>query len=167
MGSLLGVFLVVGLVTAPQPSTPAPCSAPEYRQFDFWIGDWVVFNPSGRKVGTSRIERIEQGCGILERWTNAGGVTGQSINVYRPTSKTWVQTWAGSDGLTLMLEGTFDAGKMILEGDSIGPRGERLRDRVTWSRLDGGKVRQFWEQSRDGGTMWTVSFDGTYARGAN
>jgi hypothetical protein len=21
----------------------APCAAPEYRQFDFWLGDWDVF----------------------------------------------------------------------------------------------------------------------------
>jgi hypothetical protein len=53
---------------------------------------------------------------------------------------------------------------MVLSGESIGSKGERVTDRVTWSPLDDGKVRQFWEQSRDGGKSWTVAFDGTYTR---
>jgi hypothetical protein len=145
-------------------ASPAPCSAPEYRQFDFWVGDWVVHNPKGQQVGTNRIEKIENGCAILENWTNARGITGRSINIYRPTSRTWTQAWAGSDGLTLMLEGRFEAGKMILAGTSLGSKNEPLRDRVTWSSLAGGTVRQFWEQSADEGKTWTVAFDGTYSR---
>ena len=149
-------------------STPTPCSASEFRQFDFWIGDWVVHDPKGQQVGTSRVERIENGCGLLEQWTNARGITGRSINIYIPASKSWVQAWAGADGLTLNLRGVFESGvrggRMVLSGESIGSKGERVTDRVTWSPLDDGKVRQFWEQSRDGGKSWTVAFDGTYTR---
>ena len=147
-------------------STPSPCSAPEFRQFDFWVGQWVVHDPKGQQVGTSRVERIENGCGVLEQWTSARGITGRSINVYIPASKTWVQAWAGSDGLTLNLRGTFESdargGRMVLSGESVGAKGERVADRVAWSPLDNGKVRQLWEQSRDGGKTWTVAFDGTY-----
>jgi tetratricopeptide (TPR) repeat protein len=25
-----------------------PCSGAEYRQFDFWLGEWDVFNPNGQ-----------------------------------------------------------------------------------------------------------------------
>ena len=59
-------------IQAPSVSPPS-CAASEYRQFDFWIGEWVVHNPKGAQVGTSRIEQIENGCGILEQWTNARG----------------------------------------------------------------------------------------------
>ena len=142
--------------------SPPPCASSEYRQFDFWIGEWVVHNPKGQQVGTSRIEKIERGCGILEHWTNARGITGRSINVYRPASRTWLQAWAGSDGATLALEGTFDGRTMILKGESFGPKGERLQDRVTWSLQEAGKVRQLWEQSSDRGKTWTVAFDGLY-----
>ena len=34
-------------------------------------------------------------------------------------------------------------------------------NRITWSRLEGGRVRQVWEQTADGKT-WTVVFDGIY-----
>lgn len=27
---------------------PAPCAAPVYHQFDFWIGDWDVFSAAGQ-----------------------------------------------------------------------------------------------------------------------
>jgi hypothetical protein len=30
------------------PTPPAPCAAPVYRQFDFWVGDWDVFEVGGR-----------------------------------------------------------------------------------------------------------------------
>jgi hypothetical protein len=33
---------------------------------------------------------------------------------------------------------------------------------MTFSKLPGGKVRQLWEASSDGGASWAVSFDGTY-----
>src|SRR3970282_1522072 len=47
-------FAVVALLFAlalpaglPGQEAAAPCSAPEYRQFDFWLGEWEVTNPSG------------------------------------------------------------------------------------------------------------------------
>ena len=30
-------------------SKPVPCSAPAYRQFDFWLGEWDVFEEGGSK----------------------------------------------------------------------------------------------------------------------
>jgi hypothetical protein len=158
------VVLLALLLTQGSSSSAPPCAGPEYRQFDFWVGEWVVHNTKGGQVGTSRIEKIENGCGILEMWTNARSITGRSINVYRPASRTWAQAWAGSDGLTLILEGTFNAGRMVLQGESIGPKGERLHNRVTWSLVETVKVRQFWEQSTDGGKTWAVAFEGVYTR---
>lgn len=162
---VITLLLAQSASAAPRPGdVNAPCAAPEYRQFDFWVGDWVVHGPKGRQVGTNRIEKIEKGCGLLEQWTNARGITGRSISIYRPAARTWTQAWAGSDGLTLVLEGRLEGEAMVLEGESLGPRGERLRDRVRWSPLEGGKVRQLWEQSRDAGKTWTVAFDGMYTR---
>ena len=50
--------------TTPAPSTPPPpaCTAPEHRQFDFWVGNWDVFDPkSGKQVGESLIEKVYHG----------------------------------------------------------------------------------------------------------
>jgi hypothetical protein len=152
------------LLTALLAQSPArqPCSAPEYRQFDFWIGEWVVHNPKGQQVGTNRIEPVESGCGLQENWAASNGLTGRSINAYHPVHGKWVQAWVGG-GSTLLLEGGYDGAKMILSGASLGPSGAKMRDRITWSRVPGGKVRQVWEQSADEGKTWTVAFDGTYS----
>ena len=64
-----------------------------------------------------------------------------------------------------MLEGEFRNGAMVLQG---GPRtgrdGKQQIDRITWTPLPGGKVRQHWEVSADAGAHWTTAFDGLYTR---
>jgi len=41
-----------------QTATRTPCeSIPQYKQFDFWIGEWDV-TAEGRKVGDSSIQRF-------------------------------------------------------------------------------------------------------------
>jgi hypothetical protein len=149
--------------TPAQPPAPPSCTGPEHRLFDFWVGDWTVHDAKGQQVGTNRIEKVENGCGLAESWRSAGGGTGRSLNFYRPATKSWFQAWVGG-GTALILEGQFDGQRMRLEGDSLGPKGVRLHNRITWSPLDGGKVRQMWEQSVDAGKTWTVAFDGTYSR---
>lgn len=159
------VFLLAAVLLASQaqPSQPPSCSAPEHRQFDFWLGEWVVHGPKGGQAGTNRIEKVENGCAIQENWTAANGTTGRSLNVYEPVSKSWIQVWSGG-GMVLLLRGAYDGEKMVMEGESVGQSGGVVRDRITWSRLPGGKLRQLWEQSADGGKTWTVAFDGTYSR---
>jgi len=141
---------------------PAPCGAPEYRQFDFWIGDWVVHNPKGQQVGTNRIEKVEGGCGLQENWRSSTGGTGRSLNFYRPSARRWVQAWVGG-GSTLVLEGEYDGQKMVLEGTGPSGTGSQALNRITWSRIEGGIVRQVWEQSSDGGKTWATAFDGRYS----
>ena len=38
-----------------QDAKPAPCSAPEHRQFDFWLGDWEVKGPAGKVAGRNMV----------------------------------------------------------------------------------------------------------------
>ena len=155
MARILLLTLLLG-----QSPAPDPCSSPEYRQFDFWVGEWVVHSPQGRQVGTNRIRKIEGGCGLEENWTASTGTTGRSLNAYHATTGRWVQHWVGAGGSILLLEGTYDGEKMTLAGQSA----PRVKDRITWSRLPAGKVRQLWEQSSDGGQSWKVAFDGIYSR---
>ena len=40
-------MLVIGLLCAlPTPTGAAQCRSPEYRQFDFWVGDWDAYDAS-------------------------------------------------------------------------------------------------------------------------
>lgn len=148
-----------------QSAQQTPCSAVEYRQFDFWVGTWEVTNAQGNLAGTNRISSILGGCVLLEEWkSNAGPYAGKSLNVYDAAEGAWHQTWVDSGGLLLQLDGGLVDGRMVLEGTRPGPDGSPVRHRITWEPLDGGDVRQTWDTSADDGATWTTQFDGLYAR---
>src|SRR5689334_20132368 len=74
--SLAATIAAIAATTpAAQAPSARPCGAAEYRQFDFWIGEWDVFDRDGSKAGHNRVESIEGGCGVQENWTSIGGGT--------------------------------------------------------------------------------------------
>lgn len=163
--ALLTAFLP-GPTAADEPTGPPPsCTAPEHRQFDFWVGDWQVRDPSGKIVGRNQITTIHKGCVIFENWSGNGGVTGSSFNLYDAERKRWRQVWVDSSGSILELEGSFADGRMVLA--SV-PGASRNRidavNRITWQALPDGRVRQLWEVSPDRGATWKTAFDGYYQK---
>ena len=161
--SLLATMLALPAAWAgaqtPPPAPPPACLSAEYRQFDFWVGTWDVFQPNGQKAGENRIEPISGGCALLENWSGRGGFTGKSLNIYDSTDKRWHQTWVDSSGALLMISGNLVDKRMVL-----GAQASDAHQRITWTPNDDGSVRQFWESSADGGKTWTVLFDGKYVR---
>ncbi|MDP7019368.1 MAG: hypothetical protein QGG36_26460, partial [Pirellulaceae bacterium] len=133
-----------------------------YRQFDFWVGSWKVIGRDGQPVGSNVITKDEKGFLLTEKWTNAGGGTGTSINYYDPNDKKWKQTWVDAGGNVVQYEGGFEDGKMRLEGHLTRPNRDMVKSRVTYSLNDDATIRQFIEHSKDGGKTWRVYFDGRY-----
>lgn len=167
--SCLHWLAVVGVLSSSlaQAQTPPPpgCPAEVRRQFDFWVGDWNV-TVGGKPAGENRIERILDGCALLENWKGAGGMSGKSLNFYDPRSERWHQTWVDDRGGSLGLDGAFKDGKMVLIGtQKKDPKtGTTTIDRITWTPLPADQVRQVWETSNDDGKSWAVAFDGLYTR---
>ena len=141
-----------------------PCAAPEYRQFDFWIGDWTVATPDGTKAGDNRIEKILDGCVLMESWTGVGGMTGRSFNIYSSPGGRWHQTWVDTNGTLLKLDGGLEDGKMVLSGSNPGAKGTPVHHEISWQKLGDGRVRQHWRVSKDGGATWSDAFIGFYTR---
>jgi hypothetical protein len=170
---LAGVLaLTVGDVDAaraasnpPDQATPAakPCTAPAHRQFDFWLGDWDVTTPDGKAAGHNRITPILGGCALREEWTGASGSHGTSLNMFDAGAGKWRQTWVDDGGTVLLLTGEFRGGKMVLEGDSPAAPRAIVRQRITWTPMSGGRVRQLWDSSADG-KSWKIEFDGMYTK---
>ena len=142
----------------------APCSTAEYRQFDFWIGDWEVRRPDGRVVGHNKIEPALNGCTLVEQWTSTGNSRGTSLNFYDSASRQWHQTWIDNSGSPIYLNGGLSDGKMVLESQTKNAQGQNVHHRITWTPLEGGGVRQHWESSSDGARTWTTLFDGQYRK---
>jgi hypothetical protein len=162
---LPGLLLLAPCVHAQQRTSPpaAPCSSAEHHAFDFWIGRWEVRGSDGKLLGTSWVEPVSGGCALVEHWTGAGSGGGTSLNFYDRATGAWEQTWIGNRGGALHLRGGLHDGRMVLEGFTQGPDGRSVRQRITWSRLDEGRVRQLWESSTDAGASWQTVFDGIYA----
>lgn len=155
---LLACLIATPVVAQP----PARCEAPEFRQFDFWIGEWTVRNADGALLGHNTITRIANGCGLLEDWTGAQGGVGMSINAFDGTQ--WTQRWVGAGVVLWIVGGLDEDGAMVMTATEprATARGEVI-DRITWTPLDDGRVLQAWDISTDGGTEWTRTFAGYYA----
>lgn len=156
VSAMLAAALVILPLQTPSP-TPAQapgCGAAIHRQFDFWLGSWDVTS-AGKPAGTNRIESAHNGCVLIENWIGAGGGTGMSLNFYDRRTGQWHQTWIGSGGGAVYLNGGLKNGVMVLESPT---------NRITWTPLPGGDVRQHWETSADQGKTWTTAFDGLYKK---
>lgn len=141
----------------------AVCEAPAHREFDFWLGEWDVHTPDGKLAGTNRIESEYGGCVLHERYSTPRGYSGESLNAYDPGRKVWHQTWVDNAGTLLLLEGGFEDGKMVLEGETRSADGKVVQHRISWTPNADGTVRQLWE-STDAEGRWTTAFDGLYKR---
>lgn len=75
-------------------ATPqSPCASGPSRQFDFWVGEWNVFNVAGVPVATSRILTGLDGCVIEENWAPLNGLRGRSLSSWDAEAGVWRQTW--------------------------------------------------------------------------
>lgn len=143
-----------------------PCTQDDaFRAFDFWIGDWDVHQADGQFAGTNRIQAEEAGCVLTEHWTGVVGGTGSSINYLDKVSDEWVQVWNSQGGAQISMRGGMTEQGMRLVGriHYVG-NGTTAPFRGLWTPLDDGRVRQFFEQSTDGGETWAPWFEGFYSR---
>ena len=151
-------ILMLGSTPGPTEPKPTPCSAPEYRQFDFWLGDWDVFDVNESKPSMRiRVERMLDGCALKESYQDVNGMVGESLNVYDASRRAWHQTWVTNRGALLVLEGGMENGRMVMraaETTNAGP--------VLWRAFwipQGAEVRETAETSSDGGKTWKPKFD--------
>lgn len=148
-----------------------PCSSKEYRQFDFWIGEWDVFAKNGKKAGDSRITLILDSCVILEEWVSSNLVqglryAGKSFNTFNAATKNWQQTWVDNvGGSTEYLEGKFERNQMVFQSRPFAINRDTVAvRRLTFINLTFDRIRQHGEISKDKGTSWTTEYDLEYHR---
>lgn len=141
-----------------------PCEYSEkHREFDFWIGEWDVFNQQGRQVGTNVIQKALNGCMLYENWS-APGQLGKSFSYFDSALGKWKQNWVQAQGGIIRYEGEFRDGAMCFTGESALFDGSKELARGTFTPLADGRVHQFLEQSADEGKSWYVTFDGFYVK---
>ncbi len=142
------------------PAFPAP------RQLDYTIGRWNVqlSGPLGRgpEELRSTISTDLSKCLLEERITGSNGYEARVFSSARRRSGQWYRTLVDNRGLRVFLTGQQEAGNLVLRGRIPGGGGASTEVRVTWEPVGGGRFRQRWEQTGDGGATWRGLLDATY-----
>jgi ketosteroid isomerase-like protein len=156
------LYLVCGTTAFSQAAHKFACNSPEHRQFDFWIGDWDVFeNDRAKSSAHVRVDRILAGCVLRERYEDADGTIGESFSTYDVGRRLWHQTWVTNRGQLLTIEGGMGDGSMRLAGAYFRDNGQEVRVRGSWTPMSG-TVRESAVTSSDTGKTWNPWFDLTF-----
>ncbi len=139
----------------------ANCPGEGKRDFDFWLGSWEV-TANGQPAGTNEIRALHGGCLLEEKWTSVRGGGGTSLNFFDPAVGRWRQVWV-SDGTIIDIAGGLEDRSMVLVGTiTYTADARRLPFRGRWTPLADGRVRQFFEEQREG--AWQPWFEGIYTK---
>ncbi|MDJ0759677.1 MAG: hypothetical protein QNJ19_09765 [Woeseiaceae bacterium] len=170
---LINIFFLSFAVFAQEASDSAQAEAPQppclavddFNAFDFWLGDWEVHTADGTLAGQNTISKVHNGCLITESWRGAQGSIGTSINYLDRVEGEWVQIWNDAGGSQINIRGGLTDDGMLLVGKiHYISNGTTADFRGLWTPLPDGRVRQFFEQSVDGGETWTTWFEGFYTK---
>src|SRR5690349_12193464 len=85
---------------AAQASRSPACRRHGYRDFDFWVGRWVITQANGQPGGVSAITKELGGCAVMETYQGGGG---RSLNLFDRARDRWTQTYMDGGGLLLRL----------------------------------------------------------------
>ena len=156
-------------IHAQQAAGSNPCSAPEQKQFEFWVGEWDLTWPGDNRVpahGTNSIRRILDGCIVQENFSggDAMPLRGMSVSVYEVNSGRWKQTWVDNSGGYLDFTGEFKSGEMILQREFTRKDGAKIMQRMVWKNISPNELDWSWEASKDGGKTWQVNWPIHYKR---
>ncbi len=167
---LLGVLGGLSVVPGPglaqeaapeEPPPPPPCSAPEFRQLDFWVGTWdLTWGEDGR--GTNVIERAYDDCVILERF-DGGDFEGMSMSTWVPAIGAWRQTWVDNQGGYLEFVGGWEDDRMVLSRTTTRD-GKEISQRMVFHDIGENSLLWDWESSEDGEKSWKTLWQIRYRR---
>ncbi len=150
-----------------------PCESAEFREFDFWVGHWILTWPASQLggeegdtgTGTNHIVKLFGRCGVEETFsTDDGAFQGRSFSVYDPRAGHWKQTWVDNQGGYLTFHGSFDGERMDLRTPAVTRNGETIIQRMVFRDIKAETLRWDWQGSRDGGKSWNDLWNISYRR---
>jgi hypothetical protein len=172
VGHVLVFVLAAAFLAVAQQPQQAPCSAPEYRQFDFWVGHWDASWPASPASemkaghGTNNIEAALDNCVVIEHFDGTPGMSlrGTSVSTFNRRMHKWQQTWVDNEGSYLDFIGEFKDGKMIFTRKAMTRDGKSVLQRMVWKNITPEAFDWSWERSTDGGKTWDVLWPIHYVR---
>ncbi len=175
--AILSLSIMLSPIAHAQDSTlKDEWKAEEFRQFDFWIGEWDVLlrmiqpdNTWRDSVGAKvNIHRILDGKAILELW-DSGPIKGFSLRYFDPEQKKWMLylSWPRNNASSIsQLAGEFRHGRgEFYSGPALGDASARI-SRYTFCDITPNSLR--WDDafSGDGGKNWRNNWIMEFSRTA-
>ncbi len=159
------LFFLIMVTTITAQTDNCGCCSEDHKAFDFWIGEWEVFQSDGSQVGINVITKEQDSCILRENWTSSNGTfTGSSTNFYNKQANQWEQLWIDNTGSHLHLKGHRTGNQMILLSDQIAREDKPpYVNRITWTLNEDGTVRQLWDVLV-AQEVESVVFDGIYRK---
>lgn len=140
------------------------CCTAQHNEFDFWIGEWTVYDVNGKIVGTNTITKAYDNCVLREQWKSTNVNRGTSYNYYDAKEKTWNQLWIDNSGFNLTLIGNYINGKMVLKSKLLEGKKGKYYNQITWQPNEDKSVTQIWELFSKEGKLLQEVFRGIYKK---
>jgi hypothetical protein len=136
------------------------CDGPEYHQFDFFEGDWDVydFGIPDSVIARNTVTPMLGGCAVREVYVQGDGLRGESFSAFDASRRRWHQSWITNHGSMLLLDGQLVGGRMVLTATELDKKGDSSLVRGIWIPQRG-SVRETAQRSKDGGKTWEPLFD--------
>ena len=161
---LITLSVISGKINA-QSKTKIPCQEKEYSQFNFWLGNWKVYDTNEKLIGTNNIVRLPNACGMQENWSSKTSPSkGTSYNYYNKSDNSWNQVWIDNSGFSLNLKGKYSNNQMILKSKIIKGKKGKFYHRITWTNNSDGSVTQVWDYVSSEGKIIQEAFRGIYKK---
>ena len=147
----------------------APCAAPEYHQFDFWVGDWRVYDAKTNElVALDRVEKLAHGCIVQQNLTMLTDLYRRpgldyrmsGIGVNRFDGESWLEMWADDQWGAIVLRGRPTQDKAMVLTTIIPSRNRDLR--LEWEKHSDGSIRQLQYVAPAGSGKWELYGDLIY-----
>ncbi|SEB94424.1 hypothetical protein SAMN04489761_2053 [Tenacibaculum sp. MAR_2009_124] len=162
---LVSIFLAICSKVSAQNNKESFCDTKEYTQFDFWVGNWKVYNEEGTLLGTNKVIKTTNACAIQENWESKNSDSkGTSYNYFNNRDNSWNQIWIDNKGESLVLKGEFKNGVMTLKSDLIKGEKGNYRNKITWVYQENGSVIQEWVRIGENGKETKKLFKGIYKK---
>ena len=146
----------------------AACGADSgYRRLAFWVGDWTVFDSTGKRYAAQRVRDAVDQCALTVEWTGIVGDKGLSVFGFDARANSWKQMYVSNQvprpsGVILRQSDPDYAGPGVRFITVITPSPGATRTRVTIMPVQGIGVMQLFEDSHDDGKTWTTVFKGEH-----
>jgi hypothetical protein len=159
-----------GFAQSQSAAPPNPCTLPQQKEFNFWVGEWDLTWP-GQNAGeighgTNNINRIMDGCVVQENFVSldASHLRGTSVSIFDASSGHWKQTWVDNQASYLDFVGDFKDNQMVLQRETVAKNGTHSLQRMVWKNITPNEFDWSWESSTDDGKTWQVHWPIHYKR---